>query len=429
MDAKAAIAAIRFGLGRRAGEPVPADARGWLAGQLDGADVALARPGASATDGLAAIRAAMQAKDQPNQRQPIRELFAAGSAAAIDQLLTTEQPFRERLAWFWANHFTVSLRQGNVAALAHAYLREAIRPHVTGRFADMLRAVMRHPAMLIYLNNAQSVGPNSPAGQRRKLGLNENLARECLELHTITPASGYSQADVTSFARVITGWTTAAEAPGGFIFRPAMHEPGVHTVMGRAWPAGEQGGLQALDWLAAHPATRRHLATKLARHFVADAPPPAVVARIEAVLQRTDGDLKAAALAVLDSAEAWQRLGKLRSPFDYTVAVLRALDLPAERRPPVVGIMNGLGQPMFNCPAPNGWPDTAADWAGPEAMMRRVDWAWSVSSGGARHDPVALADDTLGPLLPAETRARIARAGSKREALTMLFASPEFMRR
>ena len=427
MDQRAAHAMIRFGLGRRGAEPAPADPRGWLAGQLDGPDAGLAAPGHAAVEGLVALRA-IQAKTVP--RSIIQDIFRADSNAAVNTLLTTAQPFRERLVWFWANHFTVSIKKPLCAGMVNGYVREAIRPHVTGRFGDMVLAVMRHPAMLYYLDNGGSIGPDSPVGKRQQKGLNENLARECLELHTVTPASGYSQADVTNFARVLTGWSISYDpANPGFIFRPNTHEPGEKIVMGQRFPAGEQGGVTALAWLAAHPAATKNIATQLVRHFVADVPPADAVAKIDGVLRRSGGDLKAASLALLDLPEAWRPLGKLRTPFDYVVGVLRALDLPVERRPDVIGVLSGLGQPLHNAPLPNGWADTAADWSGPETMLRRVDWAYATAARAAGMDPVVLADNSLGPLLPPTTREQIARAGSQREAVTLLLAGPEFQRR
>ena len=434
MEARTAHALIRFGLGPRPGDLRPDDPRAWLAGQLDGPDIALALPGHSGLEGLAAFKFDQaQAKQEikvSDKRKTLREVFQTDTAIAIDTLLTTAAPFRERLVWFWANHFTVTVRKRICLGQVNAQIREAIRPHVTGRFADMLRAVMRHPAMLTYLDNEGSVGPDSATGKRGRRGLNENLARECLELHTVSPAAGYTQADVTEFARIITGWSVSVDAPApGFVFHPGAHQPGSKTVMGRSFPAGEQGGLEALDFLANHPATARHLALKLVRHFIADTPPPSAVARIEQTLLRTGGDLKAATLAMLDLPEAWKPQTKLRSPFDYTIAVLRALDLPPTNRPDIPGVMSALGQPIHNCPGPNGWPDTAADWAGPETMMRRLDWAYAVSGRAPGQSPLAVADASLGPLLPAATRSEIARAGSQREAMTLLLASPEFQRR
>jgi uncharacterized protein (DUF1800 family) len=430
MDTDAAQALIRFGLGRRGAEPVPNDPAGWLAAQLNGPDPALAAPGSSTADGLDAIRKQRRLKGDPTGEKPIRDLFKADSEQSFDTVLTTDAPFRERLAWFWANHFTVSIKRPECAALAGAFVREAIRPHVSGRFGEMLLAVMRHPAMLLYLDNAQSIGPSSRAGERRHKGLNENLARESLELHTVSPAAGYTQADVTEYAKIITGWSIDLQRdPPGFLFRPFAHEPGEKVLMGHRFPAGEEGGVETLAWLATHPATCRHLGEKLARHFVADQPPEPVVARLAHTLQDTHGDLKAVSLELVRMPEAWTPLAKLRSPAEYIVAVLRVLDLPADKRPNMQGVMGGLGQPFFGAPLPNGWPDTAADWAGPEAILRRIDWAYSISARAASLDPAEVADQSLGPLLPAGTLEQIQRAGSRRDAFAMLFSSPEFMRR
>lgn len=430
MDSRIPHALIRFGLGARPGETL-AEPDSWLARQLEGPDPALAIPLASSQEGLAALQEQRAGKGQGPGRERVAAIFRDGARAVFDTLSTTDTPFRERLVWFWANHFTVSRRRGEVTAVMHAYVREAIRPHVTGRFADMLLAVIRHPAMLLYLDNAQSVGPNSRAGQGGRRGLNENLARECLELHTVTPAAGYTQEDVTAFARILTGWSIDLQSPApGFIFRPNAHEPGEHIVLGQRFPAREEGGEAALRFLANHPATHHALAVKLVRHFIADTPPPDAVRRIESVLRDTGGDLKSAALALTRLPAAWSPpLTKLRSPADYVTAVIRALGLPPGKRPEMQGAMANLGQPFFAAPLPNGWPDTAADWAGPEAMMRRVDWAYTVAGRAGTAEPLAIADATLGPLLPAATRTAIARAGSRREALTLLLTAPEFQRR
>ncbi|MBC7636198.1 MAG: DUF1800 domain-containing protein [Acetobacteraceae bacterium] len=386
------------------------------------------RPWHSSAEGLRAIRLDQQDKD--GKQSHVRPIITADAATAIDVLLTTDAPFRERLVWFWANHFTVSLRRGQVTALAHAYLREAIRPHVTGRFEDMLVAVMRHPAMLIYLDNAQSFGPNSNAGMRARRGLNENLARECLELHTVTPASGYTQNDVTEFAKVLTGWSVRyEEEPPGYLFRLNAHELGSKTVMGQVYAGGEGEGMRALGWLAEQPSTYRNLAIKLVRHFVADVPPPGAVARVERALNQTKGNLKAAALEVVALPDAWTPLTKLRRPMDYVVGVLRALDLPQGRRPDLRGVFGMLGQPYLSAPLPNGWSDLAEDWAAPEALLRRIDWAYSIAGRAGDADPVAIADASLGELLPADTMSAIRRAGDRREALTLLLAAPEFQRR
>ena len=429
MDTRSIHALIRFGLGRRGTEQLPADPGTWLLSQLRAADPPRIDPFPSTASGLAALRDDRANKPMPGQSKA-RALFVAQAAGELGHAPTTAAPFQERLVWFWTNHFTVSLRRGECTGVACAFIEEAIRPHVTERFSDMLLAVMRHPAMLLYLDNARSVGPNSPAGQNGKRGLNENLARECLELHTVSPAAGYTQADVTALARILTGWSIELQGePQGFVFRPRAHEPGEHRFMGKTVPLGEEGGIAALQFLANHPATHRFLATKLVRHFVADDPAPADIRRIEAALRDTKGDLCAAAAALVGLESAWQPGTKLRTPREFVVAAIRALDLPEDRRPNTLGLLGTLGEPFMSAPAPNGWPDKAADWAAPEAMMRRIDWANGFAGRLGARDPVEIADLALGPLLRPATLDAMRRAGSRRDAFTLMLTSAEFQRR
>lgn len=430
MDSDAAQAVIRFGLGRRPAEPAPSDPHGWLLAQLDGPDPALARPGASAADGFAALETDRAARRANQPGTAAQALWERERAAMAEALLEAASPFRERLAWFWANHFTVSVKRGE-AALVGPYLREAIRPNVTGRFVDMLLAVMTHPAMLLYLDNSGSVGPDSVIGRQSHGGLNENLGRECLELHTVGAAAGYSQADVTAFAAVLTGWTVQMQPPApGFLFRADKHQPGQQTVMGQSFPPGMTGGIAALTWLADHPATHRRLATSLVRHFVADDPPPDAVRAVEAALRDSRGDLGAASRTLVGLPAAWNTpLAKLRDPASFVVAALRALDLPADQRGEAPHWMEALGQGLFAAPLPNGWADVAAPWSGGEALLRRADWAWAVSGRAMDRDPDELLAQCLGPFAGAATTAAVRRAGSRREALTLLLAGPEFQRR
>ncbi len=423
MELRTAQALVRFGLGPRGGETPPADPMAWLRGQLRASDPA---PSPTLADALDAV--VFDRTENPERRRS-PALFRRDAQAALTQAVATPTPFRERLVWFWANHFTTSTR--NVpGALIGPFVGEAIRPYVTGRFSDMLLAVMRHPAMLIYLNNNVSAGPNSKVGLRTGRGLNENLARECLELHTVTPTAGYSQRDVIHFARILTGWSVGSDGdrPPGFRFRPAKHEPGEQTLMGRTFPAGEAGGTAALAFLADHPATHRHLATRLARHFVADDPPPAAVHRIEGTLRDTRGNLGAAAEAMIGIEAAWRPGTKLRAPIDYYVAAARALDA-TEAPPASLAMLRLLGQPMWSAPQPDGWPDRATDWIAPEAMMRRIDVAYAAAGRKDDQDAATLAEATLGPLLRPATALAMAHAGSRREALALLFSSPEFQRR
>jgi uncharacterized protein (DUF1800 family) len=429
MDLRTAHALVRFGFGASGAEPPPADPSAWLLNQLHQPDSPWSGPFPSTAEGLLAMRADRENKPTPGESQS-RALYQAQGLAAVGRAVTTTTPFRERLVWFWANHFTVSLRRGQCAAIAGAFVQDAIRPHVTGRFQDMVLAVMRHPAMLVYLDNAGSVGPDSLGGRMSRRGLNENLARECMELHTVSADAGYSQDDVTAFARILTGWSIELKNdPIGFLFRPRIHEPGEQKLMGRTFPEGEDGGIEALKFLANHPATHRFLATKLVRHFVDDTPPPASVRHIEGILRDTGGDLGAASAGLVGLHEAWTPGTKFRTPLDLVVASFRALEVPPDPSPPFLGILAGLGQPLWTAPAPNGWPDTAADWIGPEAMMRRIDWAFAVSGRIGDRDPTVLGEASLGPLYRQETHEVMAHAGSRREAMTLLLTSPEFQRR
>ena len=243
METDAAHALIRFGLGRKGNEPLPSDPRGWALAQLGGDDPGPAGM-ASTEDGLRALHADREQKLQGDDRK-VPPLARENSRLLVMHAVNTAKPFRERLVWFWTNHFTVSIRQGGTNAVAAAFMQEAIRPHVTGRFGDMLLAVMRHPAMLMYLDNTGSIGPNSLAGLRQHSGLNENLARECMELHTLSPAAGYTQGDVTSFAKLVTGWSVDLKSdPPGFRFRPATNEPFDQTVLGIASLPASGAGLK-----------------------------------------------------------------------------------------------------------------------------------------------------------------------------------------
>jgi uncharacterized protein (DUF1800 family) len=432
MSVRSHIAAIRFGYGLRLGEAPPADPEAWLIDQI--ANPLPPPQGIATAEGLR-LRAADIAARRDGAtnlgRTPQVEAVRVETLAYGRHRLTTTQPFRERLVDFWMNHFTASRRAGQISVLLGAYEREAIRPHVTGRFADMVVAVARHPAMLIYLDNAASVGPNSPFGLRSRRGLNENLAREILELHTLSPAGGYTQGDVQEFARILTGWSVAVqEEPFTFLFRPGTHEPGEKHLLGRRFGPGQEQGEAALRFLAEHPATWRHLAVKLARHFVADNPPPEAVRALETVLRETRGDLAATSRALVGLPQAWDPpLAKFRSPADYVLAAARAIGLEPERAEAVSNGMAALAQPVWTAPQPIGWPDTAADWATPEAMMRRIDWAYTLAGRAGRADPRAVAEAALGPLGRAETATEMGRAGSVRDALTLLFGSPEFMHR
>ena len=372
-------------------------------------------------------------------------MVARGRLAA-----TTPAAFRERWTLFWSNHFTVSATKGAVAPIAGAFEREAIRPHVFGRFEDMLLASSRHPAMLLYLDQAGSIGPDSPAAraasaQKRQVGLNENLAREIMELHTVGVHGGYTQADVTEFARALTGWSIAraqeprrygqqVAPPGTFLFRPVTHQPGERTVLGKTYRQdGEDQARAVLADLAAHPATARHIAQKLAIHFVADDPPPALVARLEQSFVSSNGRLDRLAETLIDSPEAWTPTAtKFKTPYEFLVSTWRVSGLTPDLDKPAkfAGSMTVLGQRPFSAPSPKGWADDAAEWASPDGLVKRMAWAETAGRVMATNlDPVQSAQSALGARLSPQSAAAIARAETRPEAFAILLMSPEFQRR
>jgi uncharacterized protein (DUF1800 family) len=372
----------------------------------------------------------------PPQRNPgpgvPQKLFLEEAKAHFDRALAADTGFVERLVWFWSNHFCVSADK--VRPIAGAFEREAIRPHVLGRFAEMLLAVESHPAMLHYLDNARSIGPDSIAGRNRGKGLNENLAREILELHTLGVRTGYSQADVTSFAKVITGWSIVPprqpENGGEFTFNPRMHQPGIQTVAGRSYAdtGFEQGRAVLLD-LARHPATAQHVATKLARHFIADEPPPRLVEALKSTFIASDGNLKQVARVLVTAPEAWEPpRTKLKRPGEWLVAATRATGVTAPDARPIIGALNMLGEPLWRPPAPKGFDDVNAAWL--DGLAQRLDIANQFGRRVSQPvDPKELVETALGPLATSETRQAVARAESRPQAVALLLMSAEFQRR
>jgi uncharacterized protein (DUF1800 family) len=377
-------------------------------------------------------------KPAPPQLNVIQKTFRAEALARIQRAALAECGYVERLVVFWSNHFCISAGKGGLARMwAGSFEREAIRPYVLGRFADMLKAVEQHPAMLFFLDNQQSLGPDSRAGINRNRGLNENLAREIMELHTLGVGGGYSQDDVTSLARIITGWTFAGRQgqlgpPGSFVFNANAHEPGAQRVLGKIYNAGgvEQGEAVLAD-IARHPSTAKFIATKFVRHFVADDPPPALVARLQDVFTKTDGDLKALAIALVDSNEAWTApIAKMRSPYEYLIATARIQARVPEDPGGVLGGLNVLGQPLWSPAGPNGFPDSNAAWAAPEGMKLRLDIASQVASRMNNNiDPRELLELAAADAASEETRRTIERAESRQQAMAILLMSPEFQRR
>lgn len=411
-----------------------------IAGQMAGGKPATDTKSADTTmkpDGMQPT-ALPAAKPAPQPLNVIQKTFRAEALARLQRAMMVDCGFTERLVVFWSNHFCISASKGELARMwAGAFEREAIRPHVLGRFADMLKAVEQHPAMLFFLDNQQSLGPDSRAGQNRKRGLNENLAREIMELHTLGVGGGYTQEDVTSLARIITGWTFAGRqgqlgAPGSFAFNANAHQPGPQQLLGKTYEAtGLAQGEAALADIARHPSTANFIATKFVRHFVADDPPQALVARLRDVFIKTDGNLRALATGLVDSDDAWKApLTKMRSPYDFLVASGRLLARVPEDPGFYLNSLNLLGQPLWTPAGPNGFPDTAAAWAAPEGIKLRLDIASQMGARlGPNIDPLDLLEFAAADAASTETRRTIERAESRQQALALLLMSPELQRR
>ena len=461
----AAIAAHRFGLGEPSLQPLAGDPQGWLLAQIGPADPARGRGLMSTRERLelvAAEREKRQLARNPPPGMTAEQVLAghyrdATIADARSHLLSAAlatRPFAERLQVFWVNHFTVSLLKGSTRGLVGAFERDAIRPHTAGAFESLLIASTTHPTMLRYLDNVQSAGPNSRVVARernrsmragetpRVTGINENLAREVLELHTLGAASGragesrhggYSQADVTAFAGVLTGWRVGQDGAQVLVpFDANWHEPGTKTVLGKRYAEGPEALRQVLRDLALHPATATFVSTKLARHFVADEPPPALVERLAATWLRTGGDLPSVYRELVRSPEAWTApQQKLKTPEEFVISSVRVLGVNERQfeRGDGLGI-GALGQRILAAPSPAGWSDRADDWLGPDAVWKRVEWATRTADRMGRSiDARALAAQSLGPLLGLATQTQIERAADGPQALALLLMAPEFQRR
>jgi len=370
---------------------------------------------------------------QPPPETPMVENFFREAKAHYDGAVRAEIGFAERLVWFWSNHFCIN---SDDTVQAGAYEREAIRPHVLGKFVDLLIAAESHSAMLNYLGNSASMGPNSVAGINRDRGLNENLGREILELHTLGVRTGYTQDDVLSFAKVITGWTTYVpglpEHGGEFLFYPRFHEPGPQTVLGKSYrDTGFEQGKAVLADLARHPATALHVATKLARHFVADEPPATLVETLRQKFVETDGDLWQVARALVMAPESWApEQTKLKRPSEWMMTSIRAAGFNGTDVRLTAPALTRLGEPLWRPPSPKGFPDEEGAWI--DGIAHRLDTANAIAQNPAnqeRLDPKAMFETALGPLASADTRSAVNRAETKQQAVTLLLMAPEFQRR
>jgi uncharacterized protein (DUF1800 family) len=437
-----------FGLGARIGEPARVrDGRGWLLAQLDGGPPLVRAPEVAARTNLAeALRVfravqsggAQRQQERRQARRRLMQIAAAEGDAALTERVVSERPFVERLVAFWSNHLCVSAgAKVLVAPLAGSYEREAIRPHVLARFEDLVLASAKHPAMLVYLDNFQSIGPSSRGAARgraarQRRGLNENYARELLELHTLGVDGGYTQQDVQELAKILTGWTVsglAARGPAGdiaFAFQPALHEPGSKTLLGQMYAdAGIAEGERAIRAVCRHPSTARFVATNLVRHLVSDEAPADVVERVARVFRDTDGDLRAVATALVNLSEAWQDgARKFRTPQDWLVAVLRAFRAN-DVDDMVLPLLRQLRHPLWSPLAPKGFGDTMQEWSDPDSLLNRAELARTIARRARlqQADPrqllevmdVAAGDPVrrvlTDPAIPADERIALALAG------------------
>lgn len=452
------IAAIRFGEGLAPQFEPPTSVADVLE-QLQGTDAVASRfpipiipdflPEMAETERLRRVwRKAAGKEDEADHRALYRK---AQRKMATDQLghaknffaraLYGDTPFRERLTRFWGDHFTVVGNPVVLRRLVPHYMEEAIRPHVAGKFSDMLRAVITHPMMLIYLDQSGSFGPNSPAA-RGKRGLNENLARELLELHTMGAGAAYQQADVRQLAELLTGLTASVRS--GFTFRKNMAEPDAETVLGKVYGGGEprlEDIFAALDDLAVHPDTAVHLARKVAVHFTSDDPDEGMVQDMTAAYLASDGALMSLYEVMLAHSETWSSFGrKVKQPIDFIISSLRALDVPERSfkklknnqlnaliRTPLAA----MGQPLFRPLGPDGWEEEATHWVTPQGLAARLQWAMGAPSAIYRSlpDPRKFVTDALGGIADDRLLFAAKNAETRREGVGLVLASPGFQRR
>ena len=376
------------------------------------------------------------------KRNAIRLAFAEALVTDLDRAARTDDPFRERLQWFWANHFTARSKSRYLQSAHAGYEAEAIRPYVTGRFAELLKSAVTHPFMLVYLDQTSSVGPNSPRGLKSGRGLNENLAREVLELHTLGVGAAYSQADVTEFAELLTGLSFNYRA-GGF-FEPERAEPGAEVVLGQSYGGGDASLDHihaALDDLARRPETARHICSKLAQYFVADSPDADLVAHMTAAYERSDGHLAEVYAAMLEHPAAWRDFGaKVKWPFDLVASSCRAVGFTREKIEAagasrmlklVRRSLQFMGQQYQEAPGPDGWPDRAEAWVHPHGLAARISWGMELARRfpGRAPNPRHFVREALGDVAGSRLIWAAGVAESRDEGVGVVLSSAEFNRR
>ena len=457
MTAQAEIAAFRFGYGLPLPQGAPVEGPGLLA-QLAGPDPALTLwPGPDAAAVMALHAHSIAARDLARKTPPksperkahgrvLREVRAQEDQIlrlTLARALDSPDGLRERLVWFWADHFTALPRLRDQRGVTVSRIDHAIRPHVAGRFIDLLQAAELHPSMLIALDQVASVGPNSPAGQKRGAGLNENLAREMIELHTMGVGAGYQQQDVRELAELLTGLDL--ERGQGTIFTPRRAEPGAETVLGKTYgPEGLEPILAVMADLARRPETAQHLARKLVVHFLSDSPDEALVAQMAKAYLEADTALLPMIEVMLNAPQSWAMpLAKARHPFDFMVASLRGLGLdgaavlalsPKPFRRMIRDPMQVMGQDWDAPRGPDGWPEETEAWITPQGLAARIAWAMEMPAkllpGANLPDPGVFAARVLGAL-GSETEIGLwaARAEATREGIGLVLSSPQFNRR
>ncbi len=450
MSLEGAIAVTRFGLGAKDGEIKQASRapKDWLLGQL--------RPNNSSHAAFKDLRPSDEIYSFSRQYKTARKTMDGDALTAASRVYgkavrqnfnaevtarslyaaQTDTPFHERLTRFWSNHFSVSARNRNTRLFPGAYEREAIRPHILGSFYELAISAIFHPAMIIFLDNDSSVGPNSKRGRKNNIGLNENLAREALELHTVTPAAGYTQADVTEFAKALTGWRIArktqdSQKQGQITFQESSHEPGSRSVLGKLYEEKEaKQALAILKDLCARPETAQNISHKLAMHFVSDEPPKALVSKLKKVFVKTEGDLTALYTALVNSPLAWApKAQKIKTPEELIISTARLIGLEKVMSERPRDTYDSLAQVPFTAPTPEGWPDTAKDWLGPDALIKRIEWANELASRMPDIDGRSFLKTALGRQLSPQTLQAVSRAESGQQAFAMALMSPEFQRR
>jgi len=447
MTLKAAIATNRFGYGARPNDIKHAkkDPESWLINQLKPIKFNNSLPDSSemATLFMAmrkqqkkakkADKNTMEKMDLKGEQKYIRETSRTLLTDSINQSIVSKNSISWRLLDFFSNHFSVTA-QGKIRTFAPTLESEAIGPNLLGDFEDMLLAVIKHPVMLLYLNNENSFGPDSRIGKKRGKGLNENLAREILELHTLGVDGGYKQQDVTELAKGITGWSVKnplKESSGGFVFRSYGHQPGNRVLLGKKYShKGIKQGKKMLLDLARHPSTAKFVCYKLAHHFISDNPQQSLVDKLVKTWTATNGNIREVMITMIKAEESWHESPeKFKTPREFVISSFRALGRKEVRSQQLISSLTQLGQQPFQAGSPAGFSDEQKSWVGSTGLMKRIDWSGMLAGYQKRRNVKKDMARTLSDTVSERTFKMVNRAESKQQAYTLLLMSPEFQRR